>query len=53
MYATTSTGHREHVSVQKDVKVLQAMSINNNYCRLIQSTTTTTETWVGLSYTDA
>ena len=53
MYATTTAGHREHVSVSKDVKVLQAMSINNNYCRLIQSTTTTTETWVGLSYTDA
>lgn len=29
------------------------MSINNNYCRLIQTTTTTTETWVGLKYSDA
>lgn len=53
MFATTTTGHREHVSVSKDVKVIQAMNISNTYCRLIQSTTTTTETWVGLSYTDA
>ena len=53
MYATTTTGHREHVSKSADTRVLQAMSINSNYCRLIQMTTTTTETWVGLSYTDA
>ena len=24
MYATTTTGHREHVTVSKDVRVLQA-----------------------------
>ena len=53
MFASTTTGHREHVSVQRDVKVLQSMSINNSYCRLIQTTETTTETWVGLSYNDA
>lgn len=53
MYATTTNGHREHVSVNKDTKVLQAMSINSTYCRLIQATTTTTETWVGLNYSDA
>lgn len=35
MYANTSTGHREHVTVQKEKKVLQAMSINSTYCRLI------------------
>ena len=53
MYATTTSGHREHVTVSKDVRVLQAMNINSTYCRLIQTTTTTTETWVGLSYADA
>lgn len=53
MYATTSTGHREHVTVSKESRVLQAMNINSTYCRLIQTSTTTTETWVGLSYTDA
>ena len=53
MYATTTTGHREHVSVNKDTRVLQAMSIGNTFCRLIQSNVTTTETWVGLKYSDA
>lgn len=53
MYANTTTGHREHVTVAKDIRVLQAMNINSNYCRLIQSTETTTETWIGLNYTDA
>ena len=53
MYATTTTGHREHVTVNKTTRVLQAMSINNNYCRLVQTTTTTTEEWRGLNYTDA
>lgn len=53
MYANTTTGHREHVTVAKDVKVLQAMRINSTYCRLIQTTTTTTEVWLGLSYADA
>ena len=53
MYATTTTGHREHVTVSKDVKVLQAMNIGNTYCRLIQTITTTTEVWLGLNYTDA
>ena len=53
MYATTTTGHREHVSVNKDKKVLQAVNINNTFCRLIQTTTTTQEMWVGLSYSDA
>lgn len=53
MYATTTTGHREHVQVNKDVRVLQAVNINNTFCRLIQTTTTTTEVWLGLKYTDA
>ena len=53
MFATTTTGHREHVAVTKDIKVLQSMNINNEYCRLIQTTTITTETWVGLNYADA
>lgn len=53
MYANTTNGHREHVSVSKTKRVLQAMSINNNYCRLIQTSTTTTEEWYGLSYSDA
>ena len=53
MYANTSTGHREHVTVNKESRVLQAMNINSTYCRLIQTSVTTTETWLGLSYTDA
>lgn len=53
MYATTTTGHREHTTVNKATRVLQAMSINNNYCRLVQTTTTTTEEWRGLNYADA
>lgn len=39
MYATTTTGHREHVTVSKSTKVLQAVAINNNFCRLVQTTT--------------
>jgi hypothetical protein len=53
MYATTTTGYHPNVSKNKDTKVLQALSINNNYVRLIQTSTTTTEEWLGLSYTDA
>ena len=53
MYATTTTGHREHVTVSKDKKVLQAVNINNTYCRLIQTITTTQEVWLGLRYSDA
>ena len=53
MYANTTTGHREHVTVAKEKKVIQAISINSTFCRLIQTTTTTTETWVGLKYSDA
>lgn len=53
MYATTTTGHREHVQVNKDVRVLQLMNISGNQCRLIQTTVTTTETWLGLNYSDA
>lgn len=53
MYATTTTGHRPHVTVSKDTRVLQSMNISSTYCRLIQSTTTTTEVWLGLSYADA
>lgn len=53
MYATTTSGHREHVTKNKEKKVIQAISINTTFCRLIQTTTTTTETWVGLKYSDA
>lgn len=53
MYATTTSGHREHVTVSKSTKVLQAMAINNNFCRLVQTITSTTEEWFGLSYADA
>lgn len=53
MYASTSTGHRPHVTVAREKKVIQSMNINNEYCRLIQTSETTTETWVGLSYSDA
>ena len=53
MYSDTIRGHREHVQQSKDVRVLQAVSLNNITCRLLQTTTTTTEHWVGLSYDDA
>lgn len=53
MYATTTTGHRPHVTKNKDTRVLQTMSIGNTYCRLMQTTTTTTEVWIGLNYNDA
>ena len=53
MYATTTTGHREHVTVSKDRRVVQAIAINSTFARLIQTTTTTTETWTGLDYADA
>jgi hypothetical protein len=43
MYATTTTGYHPNVSKSKDTKVLQALSINNNYVRLIQTITSTTE----------
>lgn len=53
MYATTTTGHREHVTVNKSTKVLQGLNLVNTYCRLIQTTSTTTEEWRGLNYADA
>lgn len=53
MYATTETGHREHVSTSKSSKVIQAMNINGMYCRLIQTSDVTTEEWLGLNYSDA
>ena len=53
MYATTTTGHREHVQVQKDRRVLQTLAMGSKIAKLTQNSTTTTETWVGLSYADA
>lgn len=57
MYATTTTGHRPHVTVSKDTRMLQSMyaTVDQSitFARLIQRTTTTTEVWLGLKYSDA
>lgn len=54
MYATTTTGHRPHVSESKDTKVLQMLYFFTTVVGvIIQDTSTTTEEWFGLSYSDA
>ena len=53
MYATTSSGHREHVQVQKDSRTLQTLAMGSKIAKLTQSIVTTTEVWLGLSYADA
>lgn len=53
MYATIITGHRPHTAVSKDQRTIQQMTVNNQVGKIIQSTTTTTEEWYGLSYADA
>ena len=53
MYATTTTGHREHVQKSIDSRVILAMHISGTDARVTQTTTTTTEEWLGLSYSDA
>ena len=53
MYATTTTGHHPHITVQKDSRVVLQMTINNSTGVIRQDITRTEEKWVGLSYTDA
>lgn len=53
MYANTTNGYRPHVTVSKEKRVIQQVVLNSTYCRLIQSITSTTEEWYGLSYADA
>ena len=53
MYATTTTGKREHVQQSKDSRVILAMHISGVEARIIQTTETTVDEYLGLSYTDA
>ena len=54
MYATTTTGHREHISSNRSTKVLQQLiSLGYLVGVVVQDTITTTEEWNGLSYSDA
>lgn len=53
MYATTTTGHRPHVTTSADTRVLQQVRLGGASGRLIQTTETTTEEWLGLSWTSA
>lgn len=53
MFATTSSGHREHVQVSKESRTLQTLAMGSKVAKLTQSTVTTTEVWLGLSYADA
>lgn len=53
MNATIDQTHREHVSVSKDTRVLQMQIGDDIQTCLTQDTTTTTETWTGLTYADA
>lgn len=53
-YATTTTGHRPHVSSSIDTKVLQQLIVWGNIEGTItQKAQTTVEEWFGLSYADA
>ena len=54
MYATTTTGHREHVTGSKGSKVAAQLLVWNSVAGvIIQDTDTITEEWYGLSYEDA
>lgn len=55
MYATTTTGHREHVSKSSSTKVLQMLyGFGGTVIGvIIQDSTTVTEEWFGLTYNDA
>lgn len=54
MYATTTTGHKEHVSQNVDTKVVQQLIVWGNIVGAItQTAQTTVEEWNGLSYADA
>lgn len=54
MYATTTTGHREHISSNRSAKVLQQLIVFGQVAGVVvQDTITTTEEWNGLSYSDA
>lgn len=53
-YATTTTGHRPHVSSSVDTKVVQQLIVWGNIDGTItQKAETTVEEWFGLSYADA
>ena len=53
MYATTTTGHKPHVSGSIDTKVIQQLIVWGNIDGTItQTATTTVEEWNGLSYDD-
>ena len=54
MYATTTTGHKPHVSSSVDTKVVQQLIVWGNIDGTItQKAETTVEEWDGLSYDDA
>ena len=54
MYATTTNGHRPHISKSVDTKVVQQLIVWGNIDGTItQKAETTVEEWNGLSYTDA
>lgn len=54
MYATTTTGHIEHVNGAKETRVVQELIIwGTSFGSIVQDTTTEVETWEGLSYADA
>lgn len=54
MYATTTTGHREHITGNKSSRVLQQLIVFNTVSGvIIQDQTQTVEEWNGLSYNDA
>ncbi len=54
MYASTTSGHRPHISSSVDTKVVQQLIVWGNIDGTItQKAETTVEEWHGLSYDDA
>lgn len=53
MYSTNEKAHREKVQVGKSCKVVLKIKYGDRSGSLVQTTTTTTESWVGLSKDNA
>lgn len=53
MYGTIAKTHRSNVNVNSDTRVLQMVAIGSSQGVIYQTTITRTETWTGLSQSDA
>lgn len=53
MYANLTNSHRDTVRKSSDTRVIKRIQISSSSGVIVQRTTTTEETWTGLSKTDA